>query len=498
MCDRRNPCGSCLKRDTLPRCTYSVAAVEKLYGLLPSCSSQARPLTFFFMTAIPHLYVWRHPISRRRDVQNLNNRLLVLEATVEANNTASKKPQVKTIAAVDSPGTIKSRAYLAVAPSGATVAVNLEGFTGIWLNHLGLDPPTSSTTDAGGLSSVKILPAPGVREEGIIDFLNDFTGKFCIPAKPSEDSSEHDDDDSLGYIGVSSDLVLSAIPSTDIRNQIYPFYEAAHVMAPCVNYFVFKQRIEDMYRWAEFKDVDSDEPDPTRPTVNFLAAAALAMAIGMECMLLSRDSNLSTVGPSAAEGPASISSSTKSDRSMGPPPVPESPYPSDFPAFCSFDPSEPSKLFRLSKLALALGMERIGYDAYDLDYLHAKTLQVRYLLVSQHRLVNGSNLRFGMSFGGRKKVQKRGKGSARADNNANQTDAVMTDAARSSSNRGNGSRSHSLALAPELVGIVGELASSAKLMGLDHDPDSPGGETFSLYEKEMRRRMWWEIVSLDA
>ncbi|OCH88729.1 hypothetical protein OBBRIDRAFT_690065, partial [Obba rivulosa] len=29
-CDRRTPCGACLKRDTTNRCIYSQAAVEKV------------------------------------------------------------------------------------------------------------------------------------------------------------------------------------------------------------------------------------------------------------------------------------------------------------------------------------------------------------------------------------------------------------------------------------------------------------------------------------
>ncbi|KIJ42942.1 hypothetical protein M422DRAFT_119565, partial [Sphaerobolus stellatus SS14] len=45
-CDRRTPCSSCVKRDTVPRCTYSAAAAEKI------------------------------------DVQSLHNRILVLEAQI--------------------------------------------------------------------------------------------------------------------------------------------------------------------------------------------------------------------------------------------------------------------------------------------------------------------------------------------------------------------------------------------------------------------------------
>ncbi|KDQ07745.1 hypothetical protein BOTBODRAFT_73079, partial [Botryobasidium botryosum FD-172 SS1] len=45
-CDRRTPCGSCIKRDTVARCQYSPAAAEKI------------------------------------DVQSLHNRLLQLEGMV--------------------------------------------------------------------------------------------------------------------------------------------------------------------------------------------------------------------------------------------------------------------------------------------------------------------------------------------------------------------------------------------------------------------------------
>ncbi|KAF8976579.1 hypothetical protein BDQ17DRAFT_1272160, partial [Cyathus striatus] len=46
-CDRRNPCGSCTKRDTVSRCVYSPAAAEKV------------------------------------DLHSLNNRLMQVEAALE-------------------------------------------------------------------------------------------------------------------------------------------------------------------------------------------------------------------------------------------------------------------------------------------------------------------------------------------------------------------------------------------------------------------------------
>ncbi|KZV96017.1 hypothetical protein EXIGLDRAFT_593558, partial [Exidia glandulosa HHB12029] len=47
-CDRRAPCGSCVKRDTVSRCAYSAAAAEKI------------------------------------DVQSLHNRVLLLEAQIQS------------------------------------------------------------------------------------------------------------------------------------------------------------------------------------------------------------------------------------------------------------------------------------------------------------------------------------------------------------------------------------------------------------------------------
>lgn len=430
----------------------------------------------------------------------------MVEETLRSNNLNNapdntSSDRVHTIAAPNSlepQFTPKAQSYLAVNNNGASVAVNLDGVTGIWLRLLGLAPPPPGAPSQGGLGTLSnLLPVSGIREEGVVDFLTEFVKKFRVPVQPSEECA--DEDEVLGYIGVTPDLVLSSIPPAEVREQIYPFFEAAHVMAPCVNYFVFKKRIESMYLWATSKGVENDEPDPIRPTVNFFAAAALAMAIGIECMSLEREAKpASSVGSSPKEGPAS--SSGGGDRSMGPPPVPVPPYSLDSsPIF----PLQASDLFRLSKLALALSLERIGYDALDLDYAHAKTLQVRYLLISYHGLENGSSFSLGMSIRERKIVQKRGKGRTRADKSAHakHQDTIMKDATGTNpslpSRNGKG-RGPQLALAPEIAGIMGDMIFTARQMGLNLDPDSLGGERLSPYDKEMRRRMWWEIVGLDA
>lgn len=440
----------------------------------------------------------------RRDVQSLNNRLTVIEEKLigipdpTANLLAKAQGRLTKHDGPSASTSSTPRAYLAVAPHGASVAVNLEGTTGIWLHHVGIGPPNSgapSADDTKILNNVDIQPASGVREEGVIDFLVDFTKRFRVSGKPMEQSND-DEEDAQSFVGVTPRLVLSAIPPADVRARIYPFYEANHIRSPSMNFIVFKQRIEDMCKWAESKGADYDEPDPISPSVNFFAAAILAVAVGIECMFIESDSKPVPASAGAsptdqlhAGGPGSSPAALA--RSMGPPPVPQSPYPLD-PS--SLPQTDPSVLFRLSTLALALSEERTGYDAYDLDYLHAKTLQIRYLLLSQHGLENGSHLRLEMSIRERKYMPKRGKGKGK---NSKQADTIMVDAS-TSAGKDIKTRSSPLALAPGIAKIIGELVAVAKSMGLDHDPDSPGGEKFSLYTKEMRRRLWWDIVGLDV
>ncbi|KAI5122754.1 hypothetical protein M0805_009837 [Coniferiporia weirii] len=483
-CDRKIPCGSCLKRDTVQRCIYSQAAVEKV------------------------------------DVQSLNIRLSIVEGKLNnvSDPSALVPDKIQLSPSLGAPSAGKSRAFLAVGTHGASVAVNLEGAAGLWFGHLVLNTSAYKDVSAGenaSMGGVELLPFPTIPEEGVIDFLTDYTKLFRLPASPvsSEDASSDSEDSeaTLHQIGVSPELVLTSLPSLQLRSEIYPRFEAAHIMAPCSNFYVFKQRIEDMCRWAEAKtsEADYDEPHPMRPSLNFFAAAAIGLGLGAQCMLAERVMNVdasSTSGsnglsPTDASPPGSGPGASAPDRSMPPPPVPDPSLSPEASGSHFPDPSLPSMLYRLSKLALALSMERVGYDAFDLDYVHAKTMQARYLLLSHHGLGDGLNLLSGVSLAKRKKVQKRGKGKARTDGDVLPADAVMGDATtssgRSGRDKGKG-RGPTLALAPEMVGIVSEVVGNARMMGLNHDPDTSGGEKFSLYEKEMRRRLWWEIVALDA
>ncbi|EJD06601.1 uncharacterized protein FOMMEDRAFT_17107 [Fomitiporia mediterranea MF3/22] len=585
-CDRRTPCGSCTKRDTIPRCIYSQAAAEKV------------------------------------DVQSLNIRLQAVEGKLNgiglpADQSSSGAGPSNSRTAIPSSASVtrgRPRAFLAVGAHGTSVAVNLEGVTGLWVDHLGLRPSVANAraipSNLGeleiekefwaaqekyaakeGISGLELRPFPSMPNEGVLEILEESSKLFRIPNSllssarsdtgdyvvVNDGDAEHDherhageerEDEDSDQIGVSPKLVRYAFPPANVRAEIYKRYEAYHLLAPFVNFFVFKSRTEEMCRWADAELSGSgrmNEPPPTTgtststtppaarsvttgpfapPTLSFFAAASMGLAVGAQIWLAEREAlsgdgnagmgtteHVSSPGTSnAVPGP----STNSFDKSMPPPPPPGTSFDngpstsrrspdtstSQTQGAPELDPRVPGKLYRLAKLALGLSLERGGYEAFDLDYVHAKCLQARYLLISHHGLgERGTDALRGLGVGRRKKIEKKGgKGKAGpngilpTDEDSEEADAVMGDACNEPSSsqananpsaRGKGkarasARGPTLALAPEMVGAVGDAVANARMMGLNHDPELTGGGRFSLYEIEMRRRLWWEVVSLDA
>lgn len=113
----------------------------------------------------------------------------------------------------------------------------------------------------------------------------------------------------------------------------------------------------------------------------------------------------------------------------------------------------PHTLHLLATFALDLHLEHHGYSAYDPDYLHALILKVLYLLHA----------------------------------------------------------SPGPELSHELFPLVGKMVNAARMMGLAVDPDEldnsgpghlrvkkeEGTGKLSLFEKEMRRRLWWDVFNYD-
>ncbi|KIJ06525.1 hypothetical protein PAXINDRAFT_103325, partial [Paxillus involutus ATCC 200175] len=129
-CDRRTPCSSCTKRDTVARCVYSPAAAEKI------------------------------------DLHSLNNRLIQVESQL-AQFTA---PGARSHQFYNHPpaSTHGDRALLAVGHSGSSLAISLDDISTIWLDELGLGkdilpvqpPPAQPSCPAYALpNQVKLEPA---------------------------------------------------------------------------------------------------------------------------------------------------------------------------------------------------------------------------------------------------------------------------------------------------------------------------------------------------
>ncbi|KAL5503973.1 hypothetical protein ACEPAH_8045 [Sanghuangporus vaninii] len=266
-CDRHTPCGSCTKRDTVAKCIYSQAAAEKV------------------------------------DVQSLNIRLQAVEGKLSGMSLpsdpasssgsglshAQKKPSLPGLAAhlPASTAPAQQRAFLAAGAHGSSVAVNLEGVAGLWVDHLGLSkalvpvrdtPPSIGELDlerlgvrivrqAGG-SGIDLRPSsyPSIPAEGLLQFIEEYTELFRVPASrvaTSEtiagDDRDHDiehgrevgEDEASGQVGVSPKLVHHTFPPFQIRIEIYKRLEQHHFMSPSVNFMVFKNRIEEMCSWAE-------------------------------------------------------------------------------------------------------------------------------------------------------------------------------------------------------------------------------------------------------
>ncbi|KAI1792435.1 hypothetical protein LXA43DRAFT_341743 [Ganoderma leucocontextum] len=449
-CDRRTPCSSCLKRDTVQRCVYSQAAAEKV------------------------------------DVQTLHNRIIEIERVLAQLQAAAPSASVSTaLSTFKQPApTIaghsrihptsastssllagfpcNDRALLAQGASGSSVVINLEDVVSLWLSELddfGLDSkartsgpdanaptrPSSSTT------TVKLEPAP-----------------ISIPSAPSASFSPGNG--SHIPIGGFSTLhppapydaflpppsaspsalpqvtaaLISYLPSEPARSRYIKAFRETMLLHPSFNVPHFEQRIAAVFSWAENgESAPSAVPAYGKPP---MTKGDLARDIFFYTAKPGAPSRAAT-GPGGPPGSGSSSNTPKPTLSF-------------FSAACSAfalgslvsrdeDPSDPTSpepgsmgetsgtsamLFALSEQALQL-FEKTA--AYDLDSVIAMILQVLYMLHEG-----------GMS------------------------------------------------VAQSVFPLVGKMVNVARMMGLAMDPDEFPG-TYNLFEAETRRRVWWEVYYYD-
>lgn len=418
-CDRRTPCSSCLKRDTVTRCVYSQAAAEKI------------------------------------DVQSIHNRTLVLEGVIakllEAPPGATLQSVLHSIghsapyggaafpgtgstpaaAAVGSgmaaaivPSISNDRALIATGASGSSVVISLDDVTSIWLAefedvlHGQIDPSTGNSS----APRVKVEPTPVVLSApapfaspsvSSISSLPRFVppipySKFLPSPEPVGDTHVTNGTDLFPSVGTSAPEplpqvtpeLLKHLPPKERRADILRCLEETMVLHPCFHVGHWLKRVEAMIAWGEGGSINASPvqvaastatnmrelardvfygappskrakaPQP-KPTLSFFASACVGLALGA---LVSSKGSPESPGPDRS--PASHYSGSGAGSRPG--------TSSSSGMKVQDEPSEAERcshaaLFALSEQALGLA-ERTA--AYDVDAVVAMLLQVLYLLHS--------------------------------------------------------------------------------------------------------------------
>ncbi len=233
----------------------------------------------------------------------------------------------------------------------------------------------------------------------------------------------------------------------------------------------------------------NDEP---APTLSFYAAAAAALALGAQ-LYLEKHGTVGSAhdiigaaggglggGVAPARGTAGSTSSASSNATaMGfdsrtrskSPLVPTVFAPSGTPPKDGLEITDElhEDLMHSAKIALLLHAEQSGHATCDVDYIYAHILLSHYLRHFEAKGRSGN-------------TTKKGKGKRKA-----------------TASRDDGERGFSKlpSLHPDLAQLVAKLVVLARQMGLDHEGDSISNDVFTEFDRETRRRLWWEIVVLD-
>ncbi|KAI0342357.1 hypothetical protein BDW22DRAFT_186968 [Trametopsis cervina] len=439
-CDRRTPCSSCLKRDTVQRCLYSQAAAEKI------------------------------------DVQSLHNRLLVVEGHLAqlTSSSSSSVPPFKS----SYPGSTPPQPYptsssqantstfalrphsstsLGVCPSnehallvtggsGSSVVISLDDAVGLWMNEVetplavddSLKPSggRSNTTGAGGVR-VKLEPTPvsippsSTPMPGHLRNTAGCTSAFVPPLPysiflPASDSRIPTPQSHLD-------------PISPLRGDLPQSLSELMLIHPCFNVQHFEKRVEAMLAWGETnrgaenaakRDLAREvffggagggqakrsagkergshsKASSPKPTLSFFSASCAAFALGA---LMTRDHPSDNPGSSSSSSPSPEEEAMRVRR------------------------SDPTALFALSEQCLHF-FEKT--HAYDVDSVIAMLLQILYML-------HDGQMQVGQT----------------------------------------------------VLPLVGKVVNVARMMGLGIDPDEFAG-TYSLFEAETRRRVWWDVFYYD-
>lgn len=453
-------------------------------------------------------------------MQSLHNRILVLEGLIAKVSEAPAGVSVQSVfgnagfkapfgnaagiaaGAPTGPTIVHSisndRALLATGVSGSSVVISLEDVASIWLSefddvlHGQIDPSTGSPS----APRVKVEPTP-ILLSAPAPFANTAVSpisslprfippvsysKFLPSLEPVGNTHVTNGTDLFPSVGIPTPEplpqvtpeLLRHLPSKERRAEILWCLEETMVLHPCFHVGHWIQRFEAMISWGEDGSAGSSPvqasageanmrehardifyggspgkkakaPQP-RPTLSFFASACAGLALGA---LVASKANPASLGHNRS--PTSQHSGSRPGTSS---------------SRAQDEPSEAERcdhaaLFALSEQAMGLA-ERTA--AYDVDAVVTMLLQVLYLL---HCYPGGMSVQQGVF-------------------------PLVSCVARCSVRAVGGSVG-----AEADQGLqVGKMINVARMMGLANDPDDFPG-TYSLFDAEARRRLWWDVFYYD-
>lgn len=309
------------------------------------------------------------------------------------------------------PSTRRAR-ILARDARGASVVVNLDGVTGLWMgeleSELGRDSsaPTSSNvkksntathlTPIDRRTSTPYVPqlvlhaappeSPAIVLSRHLGFNVSFAAADPIPPGLNGDDISSEDT----YAALISQLTFR-LPTEQLRGELMRRLEETlgACGAPSLPSKWFRSRIESLFSKGKGNgagSVPGSNTSDVSPTLSLVAVAAAAFAIAGLSLLEERenDSQPTPTNSSASGTPIYGSDAFDKDRRM----ASALPVPSSSPGVASspeIHPSTPRSLYRLARLALELHIERHGQASYDPEFIYAYVLSARYLLLAKSR-----------------------------------------------------------------------------------------------------------------
>lgn len=260
---------------------------------------------------------------------------------------------------------------------------------------------------------------------------------------------------------------IAHLPSEPLRAELWTEFESMMVLSAGLVTKELKKRVDNMFLWAEWgrnPEMDAEASRPAPPTLAFFSLVCAAYAIGAqsrECQAAHRAASQSSGTPGEVSEQAQISRSAEtpsaaSTTASTPTWIPDSSERKDGSA-PSFGQSahDYHSLFEASRLV---------HDQLDLppslDYIVAHMFSWVYLL-------HPSNV-----------------------------SSFVSDTVNSIQGGG------PIGVDARIWKEIGKVVNVARSMGLGIDPDTTmaGGErhAMGIWEKEMRRRIWWELCGHDS